>query len=119
MSDRPADPPPPPDIVLRYATGWPDGADEPEGQRPYATWGEAGTLLVVTWGSSRCPQLPISVEVSDAHTVIIRTELYRPGGPCPRDFVPTTGIVAIPDGLERTATVRVRVDDVETVLAPR
>ena len=119
MSDRPPDATPPPEVILGYATGWPDGADEPQGQRPYATWGEEGTLLVVTWGTSRCPQLPVSVKVSDPQTVMIGTELYRPGGPCARDFVPTTAVVAIPEGVDRSATVRVRVDDVETELPAR
>ena len=73
----------------------------------------------MTWGSSRCPQLPATVDLEDAHTVLVRTELYLPGGPCTRDMVPTTAVVAVPDGLDDTSPVVVRVDDVETALGPR
>ena len=118
MSDRPA-PAPPPAVVIRYATGLPEGADPPPNQQPYATWGDEGTLLIVTWGSSRCPRLPVSVEPDDPHTVIVRTELYLPGGPCTRDFVPTTAVVAVPPGLDDTSPPRVLLDDAETELAPR
>lgn len=118
MSDRPA-PTPPPTVVVTYATGLPEGADPPKDQQPYATWGDEGTLLVVTWGSSRCPQLPVSVELDGPHTIAVRTDLYLPGGPCTRDFVPTTAVVATPEGLDGTAAVTVRVDEVETKLAPR
>jgi hypothetical protein len=118
MSDRP-DPVPPPLVVVSHATGLPDGAEPPEGQQPYAAWGEEGTLLVVTWGSSRCPQLPSTVDLDDAHTVVVRTEPYLPGGPCTRDMVPTTAVVAVPDGLDVTSPVVVRLDGVETALEPR
>ena len=118
VSDRP-DPVPPPPVVVSHATGLPDGAERPEGQQPYAVWGDEGTLLVVTWGSSRCPQLPAAVDLADAHTVLVRTELYLPGGPCTRDMVPTTAVVAVPDGLDDASPVLVRVDDVETALEPR
>ena len=118
MSDRPARVPPP-SVVVSHATGLPDGAEPPEGQQPYAVWGDEGTLLVVTWGSSRCPQLPVAVDLADAHTVVVRTELYLPGGPCTRDMVPTTAVVAVPDGLDESAPVLVRVDDEETELGLR
>ncbi|MEP6650394.1 MAG: hypothetical protein ABJA74_10870 [Lapillicoccus sp.] len=81
--------------------------------------GRRGTLLVVTWGSSRCPRLPTSVALTDAHTVEVRTELYLPGGPCTRDMVPTTAVVAVPDGLDASSSVCVVVDGRETELAPR
>jgi hypothetical protein len=105
--------------VVSHATGLPDGAEPPGEQQPYADWGDQGTLLVVTWGSSRCPQLPVTVDLEDAHTVLVRTELYLPGGPCTRDMVPTTAVVAVPDGLDHTSPVVVRVDDVETELGLR
>ena len=118
MSDRPDRVPPPP-VVVSHATGLPDGAEPPEGQQPYAVWDDEGTLLVVTWGSSRCPQLPAAVDLADAHTVLVRTELYLPGGPCTRDMVPTTAVVAVPDGLDDASPVLIRVDEVETALEPR
>jgi hypothetical protein len=34
-------------------------------------------------------------------------------------MVPTTAVVAVPDGLDDTSPVLVRVDDVETALEPR
>jgi len=118
VNDRPA-PAPPPSVVLSHTTGLPEGAEPPPEQRPYAAWGDRGTLLVVTWGSSRCPQLPVSVELDEPHTVAIRTDLYLPGGPCTRDFVPTTAVVAVPDGLDETSPVTVLLDDVESELSPR
>jgi hypothetical protein len=72
---------PPPPVVISHTTGLPDGAEPPEGQQPYAAWGDEGTLLVVTWGSSRCPQLPVSVKLDDPHTVVVRTDMYLPGRP--------------------------------------
>jgi hypothetical protein len=118
VSDRPP-PTPPPVVVVRHAAGLPDGVEPPPNQQPYATWGDRGTLLVVTWGSSRCPRLPVSVELADPHTVVVVTDLYRPGGPCTRDFVPTTAVVEVPDGLDRTNPVTVVLDGVESELAPR
>ena len=106
-------------MVVSHATGLPDGADPPADQQPYATWGDVGTLLVVTWGSSRCPRLPVSVQLDEPHTLVVRTDLYLPGGPCTRDFVPTTAVVAVPDGLDDSAPVTVRLDDAESELPPR
>jgi hypothetical protein len=60
--------------------------------------------------------LPVKVDLADAHTVLVRTEMYLPGGPCTRDMVPTTAVVAVPDGLDVSASVRVMVDDVESRL---
>lgn len=110
---------PPPLVVVGHTAGLPAGAPPPQEQRPYASWGDPGNLLVVTYGSSRCPQLPVSVDLEGPHTVLVRTEMYLPGGPCTRDRVPTTAVVAVPDGLDESATVVVRVDDVVTELGPR
>ena len=118
MSDRPALASPSP-VVVRHATGLPEGAEPPTDQQPYATWGDVGTLLVMTWGSSRCPRLPVSVELDGPHTVVVRSDLYRPGGPCTLDFVPTTAVLAVPDGLDESTVVTVRLDDVESGLAQR
>ncbi len=107
---------PPPLVVVGHTTGVPAGAPPPQEQRPYASWGDPGTLLVVTYRSSRCPQLPVSVDLEDPHTVLIRTKMYLPGGPCTRDLVPTTAVVAVPDALDESATVVVRVNDVVTEL---
>ena len=73
----------------------------------------------MTWGSSRCPQLPVSVDLADPRTVVVRTRQYRPGGPCTRDFVPTTAVVALPNGLDTASPVRLRIDDIESELATR
>ena len=117
MSDRPTLPPPL--VVVSHAAGLPEGTDPPVDQQPYAAWGDEGTLLVVTWGSSRCPRLPVSVELDEPHSVVVRTELYLPGGPCARDFVPTTAVVAVPDGLDVTGPVTVLLDEVESELVSR
>jgi hypothetical protein len=59
------------------------------------------------------------VELDEPHTVVVRTDLYLPGGPCTRDLVPTTAVVTVPDGLDDSTAVTVRLDDVESELSPR
>ena len=69
--------------------------------------------------AAAAPSCPPAVDLADAHTVLVRTKLYLPGGPCTRDMVPTTAVVAVPDGLDDASPVLVRVDDVETALERR
>lgn len=120
-----------PEIVISYRVGLPasdvesgspDVGAPPEqtvDAGPYAVWGDPGELLVVTWGSSRCPQLPATVEVATPTAVAITTTLYLPGGPCTRDYVPTTSVLAAPEGLDETQTGEVTIDGSTTALDPR
>lgn len=130
MDERRREPAPVPRAVLSYRTGLPDsvvdgtvGAAADEGGGlvsggPMAVWGDDGELLVVTWGSSRCPQLPVSVEV-ESGVLVVTTAMYLPGGPCTRDMVPTTSVVAVPDGVDPSGPVLVSLDGVQSQLDPR
>lgn len=88
---------PPPLVVVGHTAGLSAGAPPRKEQRPYASWGDPGTLLVVTYGSSRCPSCRYRW-----------TSRAR-----------TPAVVAVPDELDESATVVVRVDDVVTELGPR
>ncbi|WP_066585996.1 hypothetical protein [Cellulomonas timonensis] len=74
-------------------------------------------LLVTTWGSSTCPQLPVSMEWDAARTVLsVRAEFDngQPETPCTLDFVPTTSVVVVEELPATEFTVRV--NDVDTVV---
>lgn len=114
-----------PTVVIGYQLGLPaqverakpeESGDEQPGQQAhaYAIRGEGGELLVVTYGSSRCPQLPASVQWTGPETLTMTTRMYRPCGPCTRDFVPTTSVVRLPDGVDFDAVRRVVIDGQES-----
>ncbi|MDM8084837.1 hypothetical protein QUV83_08685 [Cellulomonas cellasea] len=71
---------------------------------------QPGKLLVTTFGSSTCPELPIAATWDERRTTLQITAAYDPGAeprPCTRDLAPTTSVVPI-EGLpdyQFTATV--------------
>lgn len=71
---------------------------------------QPGKLLVTTFGSSTCPELPVAATWDERRTTLQITAAYDPGAeprPCTRDLAPTTSVVPI-EGLpdyQFTATV--------------
>jgi hypothetical protein len=81
-------------------------------------WAGAGRLYVVTYGSSTCPRVPVSLSVATGNRLTIAT---RPtsDGPCTMDFGPSTSVVDAPSGLDDTAPLQVTIDGVALTVPPR
>lgn len=90
-----------------------------------------GLLYVITLGSSTCPRiaepmaantvagtgLAVDDEVGDIDVTLKEPE---PGAVCTADWVPTTTVVAVPDGKDNGETVSLRIGGVgKTDLSPR
>jgi hypothetical protein len=111
-SDPPTGPVEPvePQVIMTYR-GLPAGVEEPADgptrTAPGAVVGEDGQLAVYAAGSSSCPWLPVRLTVDgDLVTVL----LAQDGEVCTMDFVYTTSVVVLPDGLDPDAV------EVEVVL---
>lgn len=62
-----------------------------------AEWIEKGsTFAIITWGSSSCPPVPVSLEGSK-HVVVIKFDDSRPEI-CTADMAPTTRVFDLPSG---------------------
>lgn len=73
-----------------------------------------GRLLVTTWGSSTCPDLPLSAEWDADRTVLsvhAAFENGQPETPCTLDYVPTTSVLAVDDLPATEFTVRINGTD--------
>ncbi|WP_278234603.1 hypothetical protein [Isoptericola sp. AK164] len=91
------------DPVLTTYDGVPAGVegDVAAGGEPGWVLGEDGRLAVYAAGSSTCPWRPTSV-TADGDRVTVRLEVD--GGPaCTMDFVYSTSVVALPDGVDPDA----------------
>ncbi|GAB4084656.1 hypothetical protein GCM10028784_12860 [Myceligenerans cantabricum] len=114
--------------------GLPPGVelDVSDGTLAGAAWSPAdGLLYVVTLGSSSCPRIPEPEArntkagaglVHDDAVGDIDVTLWEPGpgGVCTADWVPTTTVVAAPEGKDHGGPVSFRVEGVgKTSLAPR
>lgn len=75
-----------------------------------------GRILIVTWGSSSCPAVPVRVGLDDAGRLQVTTGPARVGD-CTTDIVPTTSVVPAPDGFDRTTSDIAVVDGTEVPLA--
>ncbi|MFI2754796.1 hypothetical protein ACGIF2_16495 [Cellulomonas sp. P22] len=104
----PAPIPSPTTIAESYARN--DAADV----APAARDASPGRLLVTTWGSSSCPDLPVSAEWDADRTVLTVRAAFENGQaetPCTRDYVPTTSVVAVDDLPATEFTVRINGTD--------
>lgn len=85
-------------IAESSMSGLPDSAalTEPPPDGPVALqWSEeADRLLVITYGSSSCPLLPIALE-ADASTLVLTVSTGRVDA-CTADYGPTTSVVVVP-----------------------
>ncbi|MDM8084818.1 hypothetical protein QUV83_08590 [Cellulomonas cellasea] len=106
--------PHPTPITIAESFGRNDDADV----APAARDANPSRLLVTTWGSSTCPDLPVSMEWDAGRTVLsVRAEFDngRADTPCTLDYVPTTSVLVVEDLPATEFTVRV--NDVGTVVA--
>ncbi|WP_309065930.1 hypothetical protein [Microbacterium sp.] len=87
-----------------------DGRDEePEPGDVEAAWLDDGRgFAVVTWGSSGC--VPHAAEtVADGQTVTVTLQDRPADAVCTMDFAPRASFAALPQGVDPTRDVRVRV----------
>ena len=89
----------------------------PNGDRA-AGWSGASRLVVVTQGSSYCPNLPTDVVADGAHHVRISTAMWSPPGAngCTSDLAPTSSTVALPTGIDASGPLTVTVDGADLTL---
>jgi hypothetical protein len=81
-------------------------------------WESAGRLYVVTYGSSTCPRVPVSMSVATGNQLTIVTKPTS-DGPCTMDFGPSTSVVDAPTGLDDSKPLQVTVDGVASTVPPR
>ncbi|MEO5834266.1 MAG: hypothetical protein ABIR83_12975 [Nakamurella sp.] len=117
-----------PDAVISFAGGQPAGADRSSARRDEVRRDDEGNLLVITWGSTTCPRMPVNVTAVDLTTIDIVTGTVRvdPGSNagsasetslCLNDLGPTGSTVRLPDGAAGTGPLTVIVDGVAHVVA--
>jgi hypothetical protein len=104
--------------VLRHYQGAPPDAEAvpgPSGLGPLdaSVWAGTSEIAVVAWGSSGCPRLPTSVDVTGNNTIeITMSEVApSPGVTCTADAKPTTSILSIPADINAAQEVSVRIRD--------
>ncbi|MTD15509.1 hypothetical protein GIS00_16355 [Nakamurella sp. YIM 132087] len=86
-------------------------------------WGHDGEILLVTWGSSFCPTLPIEVTVTSPTSLSIDVRMVAPpddGGPaaCTADLAPTTSAIPTPAGLAIDQPIDVTVGGTVDMVLP-
>ncbi|WP_111768762.1 hypothetical protein [Nakamurella deserti] len=122
-----------PDAVVSFTGGPPaatTAAVAPSGATPAdeVRRGEGGDLLVVTWGSTTCPRMPVNVTALDPATLDIVTGNVRidpvsndlavpETSVCVNDLGPTTSAVRLPEGAAGTGPLTVIVDGVRHTVA--
>ncbi|MFC7879266.1 hypothetical protein [Isoptericola sp. NPDC057391] len=106
-----------------HVRGLPDGAEGTFDSPAGVAWSpDAAVLLVVTYGSSTCPQLAEAEAGWDdaGETLDVRMVEPDPGRVCTMDYVPTTSAVAVPPDADAGTPVTVRVGDLgEVEVSPR
>ncbi|MEJ5868388.1 hypothetical protein WDV85_11655 [Pseudokineococcus sp. 5B2Z-1] len=122
MSGRP----PGPERSVGLAARLPRGVGLPDRPLPPSGLGARRTadgLAVTALGSGTCPAYPVGVELQRGAGVRGRDRVRvvlddaHPGQPCTRDLVPTTHVVALPEGAPPAGHLEVLVvlGDVEEV----
>lgn len=76
---------------------------------------EAGLLNVVTYGSSSCPTIAEADATGDGQKVVVALVPPAANAICTMDYVPTTTVVAAPDGTDSAAPVTVTLGDLGAV----
>jgi hypothetical protein len=88
---------------------------------PQLRWGSGDQLILTTWGSGSCPELPTSMTLQNAHRLTIG--LYsRPGSGnngCTADLTPTDSVITAPAGLDDGTPAVAQVEGNEVPLSPR
>lgn len=99
-------------------TGLPAGIEGSTSSSAGAAWSpEAGLIYVVTNDSSSCPIIAEPTAEEKNGGVVVGL-LPRRDGMCTMDFVPTTSVVQMPDGVEDGSAVPVRIGDKGTLNLP-
>jgi len=89
------------------------------GGAPWAAWLEGGDELAVTlYGSSGCPPVVESLDVSKDNAVDVRVKKYPADRACTMDYVPHTTVFRTPSELDRGAPVEFTADDLTFTLPP-
>jgi hypothetical protein len=112
--------------VVTYHEGLPPGQTASLGSAPglpppLATWRGPHLMYITAWGSSGCPQLPTSVHLATPDQLTVTTGVFNntPGSDaCADDLVPDTSTIKVPNGLDTTKPVVVRIDHTTVTLAP-
>ena len=85
-----------------------------------AAWGQqADQLRITTWGSSGCPSLPDVVERTGNRIEVTTVEYNPHGDGCNADASPTTSVIKVPAGIDRSTDVTVVVDGTELLVTRR
>lgn len=90
-------------IAIETIRGVPEGIALPDDAldlgQPLVYWGSGReTLLVVTWGSSSCPPIPLELAAAAPDLLTLRFGPH-PSEACTADFGPTTHVLPTPVGV--------------------
>lgn len=100
----------------------PTGPDGALNHEFVARWDEQGRMLLTTWGSTSCPELPVALEVASPAELVVTVRAWSGSSvtpmTCTGDFSPTLSVVELPVGLDRTVPITVRVGDRTAELLP-
>lgn len=117
-----------PDAVISFTDGLPTEAGDLDGTHDVVLRDPDGDLLVITWGSTTCPRMPVSVTARDLATIEVVTGSVRidPTGAsayvsetslCTVDLGPTVSTVRLPEGAAGSGALTVVVDGVPHLVA--
>ncbi|RPF23120.1 hypothetical protein [Myceligenerans xiligouense] len=99
-------------------TGLPEGVEGSTSSPAGAAWSpEPGLIYVVTNDSSSCPIIAEPTAAEEDGEIAVGL-LPRRDGMCTMDWVPTTSVVQVPDGVEDGSAVAVRLGDKGTLDLP-
>ncbi|MEN5074202.1 hypothetical protein ABE437_10330 [Isoptericola cucumis] len=111
--ETPAEPDPAPSDLEpgESVRGLPDGVEGTMDAPVGVGWSPAdGRLFVVTYGSSSCPRLAeATADWDDGHESVVVRLVDPPADKiCTMDYMPTTSVVAVPDDVDASSPVPVR-----------
>lgn len=112
-----------PDAVVSFDDGLPAGAADAGERGDEVVRSADGDLLVVTWGSTTCPRMPVTVTAVDLVTIDVVTgtvrvdpariaEVVSETALCTADLGPTVSTVRLPEGAAGAGALTVIVDGV-------
>lgn len=88
---------------------------------PAIRWGNPNQLILTTWGSESCPELPSAVTIQSPHRITIDLGSGPGAGNtgCTADRTPTDSIVGAPAGLDSNTPSIAEIQGHDVALAVR
>jgi hypothetical protein len=114
-----------PGPVVTYSEGFAPGHAPPQWTSPglpppEAAWDGPHLMYITAWGSSGCPELPTSVQVTGSNELTVTTHVdnLSHSDACAANLVADTSTIRVPRGINPTRPVAVKIDGTTITLDP-